>query len=544
MEKKFDSLKTILTSILCLTIITFSLGVFLHEIEAAPTGDKPKYGGTFVVAINRDPTTLNTCTTSDFFAKIIGGVIFDTLVEFDYEFNLVPRLARSWKISPDGLTYTFHLAKTKWHDGHPFSSEDVKFSIEQMLAPYHPRGVSFTERIQEILTPDPQTVVFKLKQPFSPFPIMLAYDAQIQPKHLYAGADVPNNPARMNPVGTGPFKFSKWEKGNYVRVVRNKEYFVKGRPYLDEILFRVLPDAGARMVALEKGEVDYLLTFALPTSEVPRINKTPGLKTSSKGHEIFSDILIQFFNLDKAPLNNLKVRQAIAHAIDKNYIVDKADFGLGKVATGPIPSSFQWCYTSDVEKYEYDLSKANKLLDEAGYPRDAKGVRFKTSLITERDLPLSMKGGEILREQLGAVGIDVVLQPSDRAAMFDQVFTKRDFDMLLTGLACGGDPAIGVSRLYVSSNIRPVPLSNASGYRNPKVDDLFGKAATAIDRKTRAQLYYQVQKILTQDLPVIWLDEIAEYSAWRDEFKGLHEWSGQSCYNIGDTWWKKGREKP
>jgi peptide/nickel transport system substrate-binding protein len=128
--------------------------------------------------------------------------------------------------------------------------------------------------------------------------------------------------------------------------------------------------------------------------------------------------------------------------------------------------------------------------------------------------------------------------------MFDQVFTKRDFDMLITGLASGGDPAIGIQRLYLSSNIRPVPLTNASGYRNLKVDDLFEKAATAVDQKTRAKLYYEIQKILTQDLPVNWLIEYAEYSAWRDEFKGLHEWSGQSFYNLGDTWWIKGRERP
>lgn len=308
----------ILTSILLTSILVVgsSFGAFLGRSEAAPAGEKPKYGGTFVVAIAGDPTTLNSATNTDFYCKLISGTLFDTLVSVDFNFNPAPRLARSWEISPDGLTYTFRLAKTKWHDGHPLTSEDVKFTVEQILEPFHPSGGQYKDRVQEILTPDPQTVVFKLKSPFGPFHIMLANDLYIQPKHLYEGTDILKNPARLNPVGTGPFKFVEWKKGSHIRVVRNNEYFETGKPYLDEIVFKIAADAGARMMAFEKGEIDYLSFYFCPSSEVARINKTPGLKASSKGHEIIGDTLDLFFNLDRSPLNNLKVRQAFAHAID------------------------------------------------------------------------------------------------------------------------------------------------------------------------------------------------------------------------------------
>jgi peptide/nickel transport system substrate-binding protein len=510
----------------------------------ASPADKPKYGGTFVVAIVNDPTTLNPATSSDFYVKIISGTVFDTLVNLDFNFNPVPRLAKSWDISKDGLTYTFHLANAKWHDGKPVTSEDVKFTVEQVLGPLHPSGGQYKDRIQEIQTPNPQTVVFKLKTPFGPFPVMLANDLYIVPKHVYQGTDILRNPARLTPVGTGPFKFAEWKKGDYVRVVRNPDYFMEGKPYLDEIVFKVASDAGSRMLAFEKGEIDYLSFYMFPASEVERVRKIPGFRTTTKGHEIFGDILDLFFNLDKAPYNNLKVRQAIAHAIDKNYMLDKADYGLGKIATGPIPSSLPWAYTTEVTRYTHDVARANRLLDEAGYPKNDKGIRFKTSLMWDRTVPLFTKTAEILREQLKAVGIDLDIRPSDRPTMLDLVFTKRDFDLWVHGLSTGGDPAIGIQRLYLSGNIRPAPFTNASGYRNPTVDDLFAKAAANPDQKARAQLYHQAQKILTQDLPIIWLLEFSDNSAWRDEFRGVHEWSAMSFYSLGETWWTKGRERP
>ncbi len=298
------------------------------------------------------------------------------------------------------------------------------------------------------------------------------------------------------------------------------------------------------MLAFEKGELDYLSFYLFPSSEVERVKKIPGLRSTTKGHEIFGDILDLFFNLDRAPLNNLKVRQAIATAIDKKYILDKADYGLGKIATGPIPSSLPWAYTADVAKYDFNVARANQLLDEAGLSRKEGGIRFKTSLMWDRTVPLFSTTAEILREQLKAVGIDLELKPFDRATMLDLVFTKRDFDLWVHGLSTGGDPAIGIQRLYLSSNIRPAPFTNASGYRNPTVDELFSKAAAEPDQKVRAQLYREVQKILTQDLPIVWLLEFSENSAWRDEFRGVHEWSAMSFYTLGDAWWTKGREKP
>jgi peptide/nickel transport system substrate-binding protein len=506
----------------------------------------PKYGGTFVYSLGGEPAHLNPAITLSVLENQVGAAIFDVLVELNQELVPVPSLAESWKISPDGLRYEFTLVDTRWHDGKPVTSEDVKFTFEEALLKAHPRGAAQRDRIKSIETPSPRTVVFNLEAPFAPLLALLAVDARIIPKHIYSGGDIRNHPANFKPIGSGPFRFVEWVKGSHVIVERNPNYFKPGKPYVDRIVYKITPDSSSRVLALESGDVHYVSYYVLPSAEVERLRKNPDIVVSDKGAESALGLLAMVINTQHPILGKKEVRQAIYYAIDRRVVNEKADFNLGKVAAGPIPSAWKWAYNPEVaQKYPHNLARAAQLLDQAGLPKKADGIRFPVRMIVDRGIPLYVKGSEVVAQQLRDVGIAVQLQPVDRPTLLDRMYTKWDFDLNVHGFAAGPDPAIGVSRLYISDNRTHAPFSNASGYGNPKADELFKQAARTPRLEDRGRFYKEVQSILVEDVPLVWLTEYGTVSAWRKEMAGLHSWSADSMYAApADVWWPKGREKP
>ena len=527
-----------------LLIVFNLLASFLWGICYAQ--EKPKYGGTLIVGAGSDPTTLNLGLTYNIIDTLAVSSVFNLLTKLDSDFNPRPDLAESWTVSDDGLTYTFHLVRNAvWHDGKPFTSADVKFTFAEVLAKYHPRGPVVLKAVQSIETPDPYTVVFKMRYPYDPLMKFIGNEAFILPRHLYENTDILKNPYNLKPIGTGPFVFKEWKRGSHLTLERNPSYFKTAKPYLDKIIVKIVPDASSRMIAFEAGEIDYLYYVNLPPSEVSRFRNRPGFVVTSKGQEVGPSIMMMAFNLRKAPFNNLQVRQAVAHAINTQYIEEKADYGLGKLATSPIASATKWAFNPNVTRYNYDPKKAEQLLDQAGYPRGADGTRFKTSIIADRGDFLYAKSAEIIRDDLGKVGIPVELKLLDRASMVDVSYIRWDFDLQVHGLGTGPDPAIAVARTYLSSNIKPIPFANNSGYSNKEVDQLFALAEKAPNLKKRAEYYYRAQDIIVRDLPYLFLLEYGLNSAFRDEFKGLHSWCARSFMSYGDdAWWTKGRDAP
>lgn len=505
---------------------------------AAP---EPRLGDSMVIGVVGDPGILNGAISSNFVEKIVSSNVLSMLIRLDRDFKPVPDLAQSWTISDDGLTYTFNLREqVKWHDGKPFTSADVKFTIEEVILPLHTRGGTYKAVIDRVDVPDVKTAIIRLKAPFGPLMNALGYDFYILPKHLYEGTDIKSNAYNAKPIGTGAFKFKEWKKGSHIILDRNSDFFIKGQPYLDRLVFQVIPDASARVLALESGDIDYLAYQALPSSAVPRLKANPKLVVSGDGFESLASIAMLTLNLDHPILKDIRVRQALAFAMDKQVIVDKADYGIGKAATGPISSITAWAYEPKVNAYPHDPAKAARLLDEAGHPlRD--GVRMTLRLVADGGIELNRKTGEILKEQLGRVGVRVDLQLVERNVMLDRVYAKRDFDMNVHGFSTGADPAIDVSRLYVSSNIRPVNFTNGSGYRNPRVDELFQRGQVAFKPEERAGAYRRAQMILADELPVIWLVEYGIVGAWSKRLHGLHSWSAYSYYQFWDTWSETGK---
>ncbi|MGI9165583.1 MAG: ABC transporter substrate-binding protein [Pyrinomonadaceae bacterium] len=499
----------------------------------------PKYGGTVVVAISSDPGGLNPAITTQGGVHLICGSIFNGLVAHDFTLNAVPDLAERWEISPDGKTYTFHLAsEAVFHDGVPVTSEDVKFTFEQLLMKYHSRTrTSVGDNLDHISTPDAHTVVFEFKRPYAAFLQLIdASNAPVMPKHLYEGTDPLTNPRNTHPVGSGPFRLQGWLKGDHLTLVKNERYFKTGKPYLDRIVYKVMPTGALATIAFERGEVDYLLG-ASPL-DIARLRNLPGVVVTTKGREGFATVETLIPNLTRTPLSDLRVRRAMAHAIDKNFLVDKLLFGQGVAATGPVSHMLGWAYNPNVDKYAHDAVLANRLLDEAGLRRANDGIRFHLKFVHAASYA---KVAEALRDQLREVGIAVDLQLMEFAAAVDAVYIKKDFDLGFASFENGPDPDIGVKRTVVSSNIGPIPFSNGASYRNARVDDLFAIAASELDKHKRSASYFEAQNLLVKDLAYFWLYEPNSGAAYRAGLQGMYEWSAKSnIYFAQDAWWADG----
>lgn len=485
-----------------------------------------RLGGMFVMGVPSDPGTLNGSITTAGSTHTVADSLYNGLIQLDAQFKASPDLAESWAISPDGRTYTFNLVRNAvWHDGRPFTSADVKFTYEQVLLKYHARTRAGLENVLEALeAPNPATVIFRFKGPFGAF-IQRAdvTEAPILPKHIYEGTDILQNPANANPVGTGPFRFKEWVRGAQVTLVKNDRYFKRGLPVIDQVVFRVLPQAAMSVIALERGEVDYLAS--VPAVDVTRLraNSSLALAPALAGPGGSFCISTAIPNLTRPPLDNLKVRQAIFHAMNRDFMVLAVIGGLGRVARAPISRGITWASHPALPQFRYDPTRANALLDEAGFPRGPSGTRFRLTYVAATT---QLRYGEVIRDNLADVGIDINLVPLEFAASVERVFVRKDFDLAFASYCNGPDPDIGVKRMYVSSNIQPIPFSNGASYRNPRIDELFDLAAHSLDLKERGKHYQAIQEIITRDVPYFWLVETFRYVGFNRNLRGLQHWSG------------------
>lgn len=485
----------------------------------------PVRGGTFIMALEGDTPTFNPYLNTDTLTLMPSVNINETLVLLDWELKPQPGLADSWNVSADGRTYTFNLVKNAtWHDGKPFTSADVKFTLEKLL-PTHPRASAWwTPNIEEVAAPDSATVVIKLKHPFAPFMVSLGFPSvapQIMAKHLYETGDPKTNPANMQPVGTGPFKFKQFVKGDHIELVRNDSYYRAGLPYLDRLIMRIVPDPNSRMLAFDKGELDFVYYFLVLYDQVAKYRADPKFVDDSHGGEAGATSEFVLFNLRNPILAKSEVRRAIAHATDKEAIRQKALSGLGKTADTVIHSGLGWAFNANVPKYPRDVAQANRLLDQAGHPRGADGTRFRLRLSWADGRDYEGLAAEVIRDQLREVGIAVEIRKMDRATFIDRVFLNWDFDMAHQLFGTGPDPRLGVTRFLSTANIRKASFVNAMGYSNPEVDRLLDLEVTQIDPKERSDSWKKVQDLVMRDLPLLPLFEQPVNNLYRSNFKNV-----------------------
>ena len=461
-------------------------------------------GGTFIKAIENEPASLDYLFGKDFGALTTMTNIYNNLTRLDFDFNPTPELAESWTISDDGLTYTFQLREgVTWHDGMPFTSADVEFTLREMTCPNHNRSKSWCPRVESFSTDGDHTFIIKMKEPFAPLMTILSdYNSGtlIRPKHVWEGQVNGDNPQLFEPkVGTGPFVFSKWVRGSHIELVRNDNYFKPGLPYLDRVVIQFLPDEAGRLAALENGDIDMLHSYILPYERVNEFRADPRFEIVEHGNEATGTNGNLLMNHDNAYLQHKLVRQAVATSLEKTDIAEAALFGAGVPTHAHVHPGVKWVYFPEFD-YSYDPDKANAMLDEAGFPRGDDGIRFKLSIFWAFGRAFEGRAAEVIRSQLADVGIEVETQSYDRPSFIEKVFTKRDFDMALQLFTTSPDPTLSVVHRYKSATIGNA-FANAAGWVNEDYDHLTDIEVGITDVAERAGVWRQIQEILMDELP-------------------------------------------
>jgi len=464
--------------------------------------DGPQSGGVLVFARSGDSVGLDPARETDGESFYGSTQIFDNLVEFvPGTTEIQPDLAESWEISDDGLTFTFFLREgVTFHDGTPFNAEAVKFSFDRQFVeshPYYDLGpwkywgyMSMTDIVDEITVIDEYTVEFSLKKVEAPFLANLAMDfaAIVSPTAVARlGEDFKNNP-----VGTGPFKFVEWVKDDRIVLERNEDYW--RRPaYLDRLILRVIPDATARFLALQSGEVD-VIDFPSP-EDLEAMEADPNIELIQQAGLNVGYIAM---NNDREPFDNVLVRRAVNHAINKQDIIDAVFGSAGQVAKNPIPPGM-WSYNDDIDDYDYDPARARELLAEAGYPDG-----FETDLwampVSRPYFPDGRTVAEIAQANLAEVGIEAEIVSYDWGTYLDRTDSGEHQMALLGWTGDNGDPD---NFLYVllSSAAAEVPAGNIAFWRNDEFDALIEEAKTTFDYDTRVRLYEEAQEVFHDQAP-------------------------------------------
>jgi len=496
----------------CMTIsrrallLAGSASVVAGAIFPGVTFAQETSGDTLVMTINPEPNAMVSAFNSASPVTVISSKMTEGLVCYDFELKPHPELATSWEVAPDGLTITFQLREgVKWHDGEPFTSADVAYSIMEILKQHHPRGRGVFAGVESAETPDEHTVVLKLSKPAPALMSALsAAESPILPKHIYEGTDVLTNPANNAPIGTGPFKFVEWSRGSYIILKRNPDYWQAGHPLLNRLIVRNYADSSARVAAFEAGEINLGGDGLIPLNEVKRFQENPAFQVETRGTETNNSLDILECNLRNEYLSKVEVRQALMHAINKDLMMDIVWYKLAEPLTGPIPQSMPNFYSADVPAYPFDPAKAEEMLEAAGFPKQSDGFRFKLRLIWPATGDTYDRAGQFLRQQFRKVGVDLDLQSADVPTFINQVYAKYDFDLSMFPASVNSDPTIGSQRFFLTSAIKQgTPFVNASGYSNPEMDEVLNQAAVEPDAEKRKALFNRFQQIAMTDLPVL-----------------------------------------
>ena len=499
-------------------------------------------GGTLVHIVQPEPPSLAPYLSTSGPIGLVAPKIYQGLLDYDNDLNIVPELAESYEVSEDGLTVTFKLQKgVTWHDGQPFTSADVQFTIMEVLKKFHPRGPNSFKEVSEIQTPDEHTAIFKLDRP-APYMMraFAGYESPIVPKHLLEGKDIREAELANNPIGTGPFKFTEWKKGQYIRLDKNENYWKEGLPYLDRVVGRIIPDASTRTAAMESGEVMYGAYGAIPNVDVVRLREMDSIGITTDGYSMINPMSLLEFDTTEPPFDNAAIRNAISLTLDRNFLIENIWFGYGKQATSALSSNYAptGLYKQAPNYPETpNVEAAKKLLDDAGFTPDGDGVRVSTTLDL---IPYGedwRRAGEYIKQALADIGIALELRYEDVPTWIKRVYGDYDFAMNLNYFYQLPDPVIGVHRHYGTDQIRQgTPFVNSTRYSDADLDALLVAGATSADPDARMKIYSDIQDKLGADQPVVNLFEMQFITVFNNKLKD-HDFSAMGSYSSFDRTW-------
>jgi peptide/nickel transport system substrate-binding protein len=521
------------------------------EDAAATSGARPApaYGDTFIDTLLGNVSSLIPNITNDVPSRDVGNLLYNSLIMFDRDMNPVGDLAESWKFSKDCLDLTFTLKKNvRWHDGKPFTADDVVFTYEAMINPQTPNPYrSDFDEVESVSALDPQTIRVRYRKPYGPALRTWASNYML-PKHLLETwvrdgkiKEAPQN--FQQPVGTGPYRFGEFRSGEKAVLLANHDYF-RGRPYISRVVFRVIPSQATIFLELKAKGVDAALLTAL---QYARQTDYPAFK---KDYNRFRHAGNRYtylgFNLKDPRFSDRRVRQAFAHAIDKRQLIEGVILGLGREATGPYkPGS--WAYTDKVKTYPYDMAKARTLLASAGWKeRNAEGLLVKDGkpftfeLLTNQGNDERKKVAEIIQASLRQLGVGVEIRIIEWATLLKDHIRKRAFEAIVLGWALGVDP--DQYMIWHSSQTAPEQL-NSIQFANAEADAALEAGRTSCLQAERVKYYHRLQKVLAEEAPVAFLyfnDQLPAVSA---RVHGIDPGPMGIRYNFPEWYVPKGQQR-
>ena len=496
------------------TILGAPARVFAQDATEAATEMAAKGGqGTLVAEQSGDPVSFNPDYTIDDYGYPIAFNTHSMLVTLNQGVEVVPDLAETWETSDDGLQITFHLVKNAmWHDGKPVTSADVKWTYEKIVATEGAPGRDNMVMLDHINTPDDYTAVFVLKTPSSQFLGFLAWYATfVLPKHLYDGTDWSTNPVNQKPIGSGPFKFVEYVSGDHVTLEANPDYYAEG-PYLDRVVYRIIPDAATLEQAMLNDEVDVDISGIFPTDSLPNIEKDGRFTTVPK---VYASNLYLVFNFGREITGKLEVRKAIGEAINRAEIIERGLSGAGSPVNTYYTPVIAWANNTDATAPDFNIEDSKKLLDAAGYPVKADGYRFKLSFPYLAFGDAWRSTAQVIQAQLRAVGIDTDLVELEPSAWNARVSTDDNYDISYLGGFLGPGPGALKNRYGTGGGI------NFWHYSNADVDKLLDEAASDPSADDATAKYKQVQALLAKDIASIPFSGAATTFVYRKELSGF-----------------------
>jgi len=512
-------------------------------IPAEGDAAKPVHGDTFIEASIGEPNNLLPVLSSDSASSDINRLVYNGLIRYDKNLQLEGELAESWEISEDNLTFTFHLRRdVTWHDGTPFTSDDVLFTYELYINPEVP--TSYAEDFLQVAKAeavDPYTFRVTYEKPYAP--ALESWGTSIHPKHLLEDQDITKSPLSRRPVGTGPYKFFKWDAGEKLELLANPDYF-EGQPYIHRVVYRVIPDSSTQFLELQSGGLDFM---GLTPIQYQTQTDTPAFTRNFNKYRYLSFSYTYLgFNLTKPLFQDKRVRQAISHAINKQELIDGVLLGLGQAATGPYKPD-TWVYNANVKRYPYNPELSRSLLAEAGWNDsdgdgvlDKDGQKLAFTIVTNQGNDLRSKTAEIIQRRLKEVGIVIEIRVVEWATFLKEFIFTGSFDATILGWSGGPEP--DQFNIWHSSKTAPREL-NFVKFSNPEIDDLLEKGRRTFAQAERKQIYDRFQEILAEEQPYTFLYVAEALPAVAKRFRGIEPSPAGITHNFIKWWVPKSEQK-
>lgn len=510
-KKTHRSMYLLLMLVLLLTACSGQTETTSSENDGKEMTEEDKQGGTLIYGRGADSVGLDPINVTDGESIRVTHNVFETLLEYDQNLELQPKLATEYSSSEDGLTWTFQLREgVKFHDGTDFNADAVVFNFERWMDPenpYHQGDFAYypflyggfkgdeNHLIESVKATKEHELEIKLTRKTAPF---LSYLA-ISMFGIASPAAIEQYGDKLyeHPVGTGPFQFEEWSRNSTITLAKNPEYWMDGKPYLDKLIYQVIPENAARLNALQTGEIDVL--DGMNAGDTNIVEETEGLELQKRPS---FNIGYMAFNMEKEPFDDPLVRKAINMAINKEEIVDAFYNGLADTATSPLPPSL-WSHDDTLKKYDYNVEEAKKLLAEAGF---ADG--FKTELYTMSNprpyLPEPMKIAEAIQSDLAEIGITAEIVSMEWATYLEDTKNGKHSMAMYGWTGVMADPD---NFLYpnLSKTNAQVPAQNIAFYKSDEFTGLITEARETIDQDKRTELYKEAQALFQEDAPWVML---------------------------------------